>query len=801
MKLFGDRRDRRRLPLYRLTETVLFPGVSVPLVVRDADAQAAITFALENGRHLVTVPVEADGVPAEGQFATLGHIHHSARTPDGALRIVVEGRSRVTIASVETNDRIMTAEVDEVSPDRADPEHDLPTLVAAIRETVREFQQLHPAIANRTADRILSADGADRLVDLAAGNLPIDRSARLEILSETATVPRVRRLADALQHHVELLSVKRSIRDRVRKRLESGQKEYFLQEQIKEINRELGRDGDDDPLAELEQRITDADLPDDVRRRCEREFRRLRKLPPVSPESGIIQTYVEWLISLPWHAASELPQLSIRDARTVLDTDHYGMTTVKERLLEFMAVRALNPDAKGPILCLVGPPGTGKTSLGRSVARALQREFVRLSLGGIRDEAEIRGHRRTYIGALPGRIVQSIHRAGTRNPVVLLDEIDKIGTDFRGDPASALLEVLDPEQNRSFSDHYVELPFDLSQVVFLTTANDLAGIPAALRDRLEVIRIPGYTEDEKIEIARGFLVPEQLRENGQDEDAYRFRSDALSTLISDYTQESGVRSLKRQVATVIRKLILEDAESTSDARQRMITAGTVRRLLGPPQRRESIGDAVARPGLARGLAWTETGGVVLTVEAVRYPGTGQLVITGNLGDVMKESARIAVSVARAHAAALEIGEWGHHDDVHIHVPEGAVPKDGPSAGITILVAVVSLLTGRIADPTVAMTGEVTLTGRVLAVGGIREKLLAARRAKITTVVVPEANRPDIDQLPRAVRSGIELVFASTVAEVFTGVFGVADGDSGSLTAGGPVSANRTNTGPGPAIQL
>ncbi|MEX2445221.1 MAG: endopeptidase La [Alkalispirochaeta sp.] len=773
MRLFGDRGDRRRLPVFPLANSVLFPGVSVPLVVRAEAEKAVINTAMEADRAIVIVPQPAEAVAAEHppEAGTISHIHHVARMPDGGMRVVVEGRQRVKVDDPQEDDGLRRLRCTPINPDHSDPDKQLPGLVRVVRETLQEYVTLHPTLGSRVSDRLEKADGADRLVDLAGGNLPLDLSLRLQLLGEAKTVRRVGALAESLQHEVELLGMKRSIRDRVRKRLEHGQKEYFLQEQIKEINRELGRDDQDESFGDLRARIDAAHLPETVRARADREFSRLKKVPPVSPEAGIIQTYLEWLLDLPWQRQPS-PPIDISRAREILDGDHHGLREPKDRLLEFMAVQTLNGDLKGPILCFVGPPGTGKTSLGRSMARALAREFVRLSLGGMRDEAEIRGHRRTYVGAMPGRIIQSIRKAGTHNPVILLDEIDKMGADFRGDPSSALLEVLDPEQNNTFSDHYIELEYDLSQVTFLTTANGLSSIPQALRDRLEIISVPGYTEQEKTSIARQFLVPEQNRENGAGDPGFTFRGDALHALIHDYSSESGVRTLKRQIATVMRKLLREHIEKSipEDKRQRHVTAGTVRRLLGPPRHRRDAGDGIARAGLARGVAWTEVGGVLLSIESVSYPGTGRLVLTGSLGDVMKESAQTALSLVRSRAESWHIVSAVSDRDIHIHVPEGAVPKDGPSAGITVFAAILSLFRDEPLAGTVAMTGELTLTGRVLPVGGIREKVLAARRAEITDIILPAGNREDLDELPSDARRGITFHPVTTVEEIIPLIF-------------------------------
>jgi ATP-dependent Lon protease len=774
MKLFGDRGDRRRIPVFPLPNSVLFPGVSVPLVVKTDSDKQIINTVMGTDRTVVMTPVPPDKEDSSAdapEVGTIAHVHHVAKMPDGGMRVVIEGRQRVLVDDPQQEDGVRRLRCTPIDPDHSDPDNQLPGMVRIARETIQEFISLHPSLGSRVSERLNKAEGADQLVDLAGGNLPLDFALRLQLLTEAKTVRRVGALAESLQNEVELMGMKRSIRDRVRKRLENGQKEYFLQEQIKEINRELGREEQDDSFSDLRARLEEADLPDPVKARADREFSRLKKVPPVSPEAGIIQTYLEWLLDLPWQRQSS-PPIDISRARAILDGDHHGLREPKDRLLEFMAVQALNGELKGPILCFVGPPGTGKTSLGRSMARALGREFVRLSLGGMRDEAEIRGHRRTYVGAMPGRIIQSIRKAGTHNPVILLDEIDKMGADFRGDPSSALLEVLDPEQNNSFSDHYIELEFDLSQVTFLTTANGLSSIPQALRDRLEIISVPGYTEEEKANIARQFLVPEQNRENGAGEPGFTFRRDALHSLIHEYSSESGVRTLKRQIATVIRKLLREQIEKsiTAEHRQRNVTSGTVRRLLGAPRHRRDAGDGIARAGLARGVAWTEVGGVLLSIESVSYPGNGRLVLTGSLGDVMKESARTALSLIHSRAEEWGVSSAIADRDIHIHVPEGAVPKDGPSAGITVFAAILSLLRDQPVTGTVAMTGELTLTGRILQVGGIREKVLAARRADITDVIIPLGNHVDLEELPPEARRGITFHPVSTVEEVIPLIF-------------------------------
>lgn len=772
MRLFPGKLHQSLLPLLPLKETVFFPGVVLPIVVTRSEGRASVNVAMEADRRvIVATRKESENSSSTDnihQAGVIAHIVQLMKIPDGSIRIMLEGQERVTFSDVQDHDGTPHARPEAIRPDRSDSENELPRLARLIQDTFKEYVLMTSVVGTDVQKKITGAESADRLADLLGGYVPFDIDARLELLGEPVTLRRLQMLAELLNGEVELLKLKRSVKDRVRKRLEKNQRDYFLQEQIRELNRELGNEsGEDDTVAEITRKMEQTPLPETVAQRITKELERLRKLPPVSPESGIIRTYLDWLLDLPWMKAPAKP-VDIRVAAGILDEDHYDMREPKDRLLEYIAVHTLNPGMKSPILCFVGPPGTGKTSLGRSVARALEREFVRLSLGGVRDEAEIRGHRRTYVGAMPGRIIQSIKRAGTHDPVILLDEIDKIGNDFRGDPSSALLEVLDPEQNATFSDHYIELPFDLSQVTFLTTANSLHTVPAALRDRLEIIEIPGYTEPEKHRIALDFLIPEQLHENGLGDSNVVLRRDALRALTSDYTAESGVRSLKREIASVVRKLTREMMESgvAPEDFTRTVGAGTVRRLLGPPRFRydQNLGTEIL-PGLARGLAWTENGGVVLTVEAAVFSGSGDLILTGSLGDVMKESARTALSLILSERSNLgiEFEPAGH--TIHIHVPQGAIPKDGPSAGITLYTALLSMLMHRSAPLDLGMTGEMTLTGRVLPIGGVKEKLLAAQRKGLARVALPAGNRTDVEVLPAESKRGLELFFVEHAREI------------------------------------
>jgi ATP-dependent Lon protease len=777
MKLFPQKERVGQLPVLPTQQSLLFPGQPATLFITNDEGKKAITAATgDGGRSFLAVPQEKPG-PATAEnlhrVGSLVWILHNIRMPDGSLRIMADPRERAEVTSLSLKDGVVYGSYRQIRTDRKDPGNEVPNLSRILKESFEEYARLNPTIKTDVRTKVREAESPDELVNLVAGSVLLELERQVDIFRESSTIQRLHMLIDSLDGEVELLNLKRSIKERVRSRMERQQKDHFLNEQIREINRELGREDDEeDGHSELVKRIEETELPADVKEQAAKEARRLKKLPSVAPEAGIIRTYIDWLLELPW-LSGETAIPDIAEARRILDEDHYDMEKPKERLLEYMAVQGLNANLKAPILCFVGPPGTGKTSLGQSMARALGRSFVRLSLGGVRDEAEIRGHRRTYVGAMPGRIIQAMKRAGTHDPVILLDEIDKLGADFRGDPSSALLEVLDPEQNNSFSDHYIELPFDLSRVVFLTTANTLHGIPAALRDRLEIIEVPGYTEREKMRIAREFLIPQQLQENGLDKGDIRFRTDAVLALIHDYTSESGVRNLKREIANIIRKLARELMESGGSVEEyrRSVQAATVRKLLGPPRFRQDEGDRdIMVPGVVQGLAWTEYGGVVLPVEVVVLDGPGELQLTGSLGDVMKESARAALSFIYAHGSELGVTSRRGEISIHIHVPQGAIPKDGPSAGITMFCALLSALTGKISRSDTAMTGEITLSGRVLPIGGLKEKILAARRRDISRIILPSGNSHDLEALPGDVKTGLEIIPVSSVMEVIGQIF-------------------------------
>jgi ATP-dependent Lon protease len=811
MKLFPTRTE---LCLVPLRDMVVFPQMVVPFFVGRKRSIRAVEEAMGRGKlvFLATQKHDKEEEPTEEDIypvGTVARILQMLRLPDGTIRVLVEGNERANIVRYLDNTECFKVQVRSIEDQRplGLDAHSAALMRAVSREFGR-YSLLNKKIPQETLSGIEKAEDPDRLVNLISSCLPVKLEKKVELLAQTDIRLRLESLAVTLSTETELLEIEQKIAGKVKKRLEKTQKEYFLQEQLKEIHKELGTDKDDPTGAkELEEKLKGKGLPDEVWQKCQKELRRLGRMQAISPESAVLRTYLEWIEDLPWKEASQ----EIRDieyARRILDEDHYDLKKVKERVLDFIAVRLLRQDgAKGPILCFVGPPGTGKTSLGRSVARALGRNFVRVSLGGVRDEAEIRGHRKTYVGALPGKILQSIRKAGTRNPVFLLDEVDKMSSDFRGDPASALLEVLDPEQNSTFMDHYLEVQYDLSHVMFITTANSVHNIPYPLRDRMEIIHIPGYSEFEKLKIAQAFLIPKQIKENGLSWARIRFQKDALLKIIRNYTMESGVRNLERQIAMVLRKIARKavkasgtpggsavqrlgespaegDAERAqaegapaapaAPAKRRFSMIITPRRIaayLGNESFQEKMLFQQAKAGLAYGLAWTEQGGMLLPVEAALLDGKGELILTGSLGDVMKESAQTALSFLRANAADLKLAKnFSRDKDIHIHVPEGAIPKDGPSAGVTLAAALLSAASGQVVRKGYAMTGEITLTGRLLPVGGVKEKVLAAHRNRIHHVLMPEGNRKDLDELPREVRSATRFSFADTILDALLELF-------------------------------
>lgn len=694
---------------------------------------------------------------------TVAEIKQLLKLPGGTIRVLVEGLHRGEIEEFISFDPYYQVQIREF----ADVEPKTPETEALTRTAINQFEQwvkLSKKIPPETLVSVVVVEEPGRLTDLIASHLSLKIEDKQILLEAVGVNERLERLCEILGREMEILELEKKIHVRVRKQMEKTQKEYYLREQLKAIQKELGEK--DERTAEVEeyrQRVKEQNLPKDVEEKINKEIDRLEKMPPMVAESGVIRTYLDWLLTLPWTVETE-DRLDITVAEGILDEDHYGLEKVKERILEYLSIRKLTEKMKGPILCLVGPPGVGKTSLARSIARAMERKFVRVSLGGVRDEAEIRGHRRTYVGALPGRIIQGMRTVGSKNPVFLLDEIDKMSADFRGDPSSALLEVLDPEQNNSFSDHYVELPFDLSRVLWVVTANVMHNIPRPLLDRMEIITIAGYTEEEKVEIAKRYLIPKQTTDHGLSAKQISFSEGTIQKVIREYTREAGVRNLERNIANLCRKAARKIVQDQGPVVK--ITAQNLHTFLGAKKYRHAQAEETSQVGVATGLAWTEVGGDVLAVEISTMRGKGKLTLTGQLGDVMQESAQAGFSYIRSRAKDLGIEEDFHEKlDIHIHLPEGAIPKDGPSAGITMATAVASALTGKPVRSDIAMTGEITLRGRVLPVGGIKEKVLAAHRAGIRKVMLPKENKRDLDEIPANVKRSLEFALVEHMDEV------------------------------------
>ncbi len=758
------------LPVLPLKNTVLFPSLVSPLLVTTQRSRKVIDEVLVTPDRLMVAPAVRRGVEgspdAEDLYrvGTVLRVVKMLKFPDDSYRLLVQGVARARIEDIVQTEpffrartRLLEERGDETSVEvEALQRQILQEFGALISSQEKLSEELHHVAAN--------LEDPGRLADFVASNIELDLSQKQAILEEVEVGRRLARVLTELNRATEAHRIEHEIREKVQSELGKSQREYILRQQIDAIRTELG-EGEDEgaEIDTLRERIAEAAMPENAHEQATRELDRLANTPNASAEYGVIRTYLEWMVDLPWSAESE-DRLDIGDAQKILDEDHYDLEKVKDRILEYIAVLRLKRDLKGPILCFAGPPGTGKTSLGRSVARALGREFVRVSLGGVRDEAEIRGHRRTYVGALPGRILQGLRKAKTRNPVFLLDEVDKVGSDFRGDPSSALLEVLDPEQNGTFSDHYLEVPFDLSKVLFIATANWMEPVPAALRDRMEVIELPGYTAEDKLEIARRYLIPRQREKNGLADTAFEIADDAVRGLIESYTREAGVRNLEREIAALCRKTALRVAEEGPEAAGQ-VDAADLETRLGPRKFEPELAERAGRPGVAVGLAWTPVGGDILFVESTQMPGRGGLKITGSLGDVMRESAEAARSWLRSQRETLGLEDALFETaDLHVHVPAGAVPKDGPSAGVAMVTSLASLILGRSARADVAMTGEITLRGKVLPVGGIKEKVLAAKRAGIREVILPDANRRDVDEVPEALLKGIDLHYVATIDE-------------------------------------
>ncbi|NLX42428.1 MAG: endopeptidase La [Chloroflexi bacterium] len=758
------------LPVLALRDAVMYPHMMVPLLVGRSTSLSAVEAAMEGGRRMIALTQRDQQVeePGESDLYEIGTeivIGRRLRMPDGSASIWVQGQRRVKVNRFLQHTPHLTAEATALE-DHWEKSLSTEALMRAVLALFEKVVQLSHNLPEDAYVAAVNAEEPGLLADLVASIIDLDVPRRQELLEELDATRRLEHLSIELATELDVLELENRIQSQVQEGIDKGQREYFLREQIRVMQDELG---EGDPFVEevkdLREQLEGLALPEEIEKRATRELHRLEGLSSASPESGIIRTYLDWIISLPWSQQTE-DSLDLEQAQRILDETHFGLPKAKERILEHMAVRQLAADKmKSPILCFVGPPGTGKTSLGRSIAKALGRSFVRVSLGGIRDEAEIRGHRRTYVGALPGRIIQTMRRAETINPVFMLDEIDKLGMDFRGDPAAALLEVLDPEQNASFSDHYLDVSYDLSQVLFITTANDIDPIPPALLDRMEVIEFPGYTEDEKISIARRFLIPRQLEQHGLEGQRIRFDTSALQEIIRSYTYEAGVRNLEREIAKVCRKLARRLAENNPFPRR--ITAESLDKYLGPPQIISPLAEERDEVGVATGLAWTEAGGDLMAIEVTLLPGKGMLMLTGQLGDVMQESAQTALSYVRSRAAQFGIdSEDFERLDIHVHLPEGAIPKDGPSAGITLATAMFSALLQKRVRRDVAMTGEITLRGNVLPVGGLREKILTAHRLGVKKVLLPKRNEKDLVELPpRRKLRGLELVLVSHMDEV------------------------------------
>jgi len=746
---------------------VIFPGMVVPLTVGREKSQRLINDVLPEQKIIVTVcqqkaEIEEPSFDDLYQVGTATAVLKLLRADDGTLKLVVHGLGRVRIKRWLEKEPYFRAEI-EALQDKVEQTTETEALVVNAKGLAYRAVELSPSVPDDAGLVIERIDQPGSLADFLSANMELEISARQELLEELNVNERLRRVGVELQHQVEVLELSSKIHDQVKENIDKSQREYFLQEQLKAIQKELGQtDERAAEVNELREKLRAAGMPEPVAAEANRELGRMEKLPTISPEYNVIRTYLDWMIELPWSRTTE-DNLDVNRARIVLDEDHYDLDKVKRRILEYLAVRKLAPDSRGPILCFVGPPGVGKTSLGQSIARALGRKFIRMSLGGMRDEAELRGHRRTYIGAMPGRIVQEIRRAGTSNPVFMLDELDKVGADFRGDPTSALLEVLDPAQNSTFQDHYLNVPFDLSKVLFIGTANYMVPVPPALRDRMEVIELPGYTEDEKAHIATKYLVPRQLSENGLSASQAKWSDKAIRLIINSYTREAGVRELERQIGSVSRSIAAMIA--SGKARSRTVTPKLISETLGPRRYESEVAQRTSMSGVATGLAYTPTGGDIIFVEATSYPGKGNLVLTGQIGDVMKESAQAAFSLIKSRAEQLQLdSDELAKTDIHVHVPAGAVPKDGPSAGVAIVTALTSLLTQRPVRSDAAMTGEITLRGLVLPVGGIKEKVLAAKRAGISTVVLPERNRKDLIDVPDSARDGLRFEWARNIED-------------------------------------
>jgi ATP-dependent Lon protease len=778
------------LPVLPLKETVVFPQSMTPLAIGQERSVRLIDDVVSGERLLALVTAKDGTIESPGwddiyDVGTVALVHKMIKVPDGTLRILVQGLERVKLDHRLDTDPYLLGEFSAL-PDVLVDTPEVEALTRNVQGLFARIIGLAPYLPEELQLAAANVDDPSALAHLVASTLrTIKTEERQEILEEVDVEKRLRLVSTILSRELEVFELGSKIQSQVQSEMEKGQREYYLRQQLKAIQQELGEgDPEQAEMNELREQLESAKLPDDVRKGAERELGRLEKLPPAAAEYGVIRTYLEWILTLPWQVYTD-DNLDLDHARAVLDADHFDLEKVKDRIIEYLAVAKLRNEVSGQILCFVGPPGVGKTSLGQSIARALERKFVRLSVGGVRDEAEIRGHRRTYIGAMPGSIIRSIRDAESANPLVLIDEIDKMGSDWRGDPASAMLEVLDPEQNRTFRDHYLDLPYDLSKVLFICTANTLDTIPGPLLDRMDVIQLSGYTEEEKLGIAKRYLLPKQLGLHGLSKRQLKVPDKVLRTIIREHTREAGVRNLERRIADVCRKAATQVARGNTETVK--VDDERLREWLGPRRFSGEVRKRTSDPGVATGLAYTAVGGDVLFIEATAYPGKGKLTITGQLGEVMQESAQAALSWVRSHSVELGVGEtWFADHDVHIHVPAGAVPKDGPSAGVTMATAIASLVRAEPVANDLGMTGEITLTGQVLPIGGLREKSLAAQRAGLKRVVFPRENEPDLDELPPETRAALEFIPADKIQDVFAAAFN----GKGRSRAGGPIGVER-----------
>ncbi|MFL5426860.1 MAG: endopeptidase La [Myxococcales bacterium] len=772
----------RTLPLLPLRDIIVFPHMVVPLFVGREKSIAALEEAMATDKTILLCAqkkAKTNEPTAEDIFGvgTVGSLIQLLRLPDGTVKVLVEGKKRARVRKFTAADRWFQVEAEDIE-EPVERTVELEALMRSVHSTFEAYVKLNKRIPPEMLMSVSTIDDPARLADTIVAHLSLKLNDKQAILETESPQKRLEKLYELMQGEIEILQVEKKIRTRVKKQMEKTQKEYYLNEQMQAIQKELGeRDEFKSELQELEEKIKNKKMSKEAVAKAKKELRKLKMMSPMSAEATVVRNYIDWILGLPWYDYTK-DKLDINEAEKILNDDHYGLKKPKERILEYLAVQAMVEKMKGPILCFVGPPGVGKTSLGKSIAKAMGRKFVRISLGGVRDEAEIRGHRRTYIGALPGKIIQSLKKAGSGNPVFLLDEIDKMSTDFRGDPSAALLEVLDPEQNHTFSDHYLDLDYDLSKVMFICTANTLHGIPAPLQDRLEIIRIAGYTDLEKISIANRYLVPKQKEQNGLDEVPVEFSRKSLMELVHRYTKESGVRGLEREIATLCRKVAKDVLRTGNREERQRITAKRVHKLLGPPRFRYGKTEERDEIGLVTGLAWTEVGGELLQTEATVMPGKGKLILTGKLGDVMQESAQAAMSYVRSRAERFGLDKkFLEHVDIHIHVAEGAVPKDGPSAGVTMATAMVSALTKVPVKKDIAMTGEITLRGRILPIGGLKEKALAAHRGGTKTILIPKDNAKDVREIPMKIRRELKIIPVEHVDEVIRQALQLTDPDA------------------------